>query len=789
MIEKLFSTDLPSNKWVKFKAKGYEKKACGVIFRPENPPCCGVPVGSLGTGCIDVEAAGVYGFVTVFNPFPRKPQLLQPFLGIAVNGKTFVLTTRQILDGGLFQSCTDPAADPAYWQVQLPEIKNVSAAKQITYWGHYPIADLEFDLDAPIQVGLRVWAPFIPGDLEVSNIPGAVFDIYLRNITTEPQHGTLAFTFPGPDPTESHSHQFLRKRVDEPNLHGVAVTSAANQVGYVLAFASDIVAKTGRGLNDVDTGWSEISNQLPPPAPFRGYPGASTDSSASLATYFDLDPGICRSVRILLTWFAPNWRGEGAFALQPMPTFMASGVAKAPELTYQYMYTERFQDALDAARELGLRSDELYKRLLAWQEAIFSEEKLPSWLQDALVNNLALITECGLWAAPREPVADWPGFFGLFGFSESPRGCPHVECIPCSWYGNFPLVFFFPELARSSLRGYLRDMRTDGAVRFTFGPGAHLTGFGIYDWQQTLNGFCFIDMVDRLWQRTDDLSVLHEFYDAVKAATIFTVNLNPGPDGVISMPKGDLGAEWWEHSEWYGMCTHLGGLHLAMLEIAQRMASTMNDAEFTQQCQAWLKQGQTSMEMKMWDEDVQTYLLNYEPELGKRSSTIMANQFDGQWTAKLHGLAGIFNQQRVKDALKTIQVSCVVNIGSVSFAHEPGQPLLSGYGIFPPEMIILAMTYLYEGYRKIGLEVAYNCLQNLVLIQRHPWDLPNMIRADNGNRTVGTDYYQNMILWALPAALEGIDLRDLVMAGGLVDNIIKAGNVSSRNDKKTRKHS
>ena len=49
------------------------------------------------------------------------------------------------------------------------------------YWGHYPIADVEYKSDAPVGIGVRSWSPFIPGDAKVSNTPGAVFEVHLRN--------------------------------------------------------------------------------------------------------------------------------------------------------------------------------------------------------------------------------------------------------------------------------------------------------------------------------------------------------------------------------------------------------------------------------------------------------------------------------------------------------------------------------------------------------------------------------------------------------------------------------
>ena len=91
---------------------------------------------------------------------------------------------------------------------------------------------------------------------------------------------------------------------------------------------------------------------------------------------------------------------------------------------------------------------------------------------------------------------------------------------------------------------------------------------------------------------------------------------------------------------------------------------------------------------------------------------------------------------------------------------------------------MLAMTYMYQGEKEFGLKLAQRCWQNIVCTQRLHWDQPNIFRGDKdtGERSFGSDYYQNMMLWSLPAAIQGQDLAGPCNAGGLVDRIIKAGN-------------
>jgi uncharacterized protein (DUF608 family) len=261
------------------------------------------------------------------------------------------------------------------------------------------------------------------------------------------------------------------------------------------------------------------------------------------------------------------------------------------------------------------------------------------------------------------------------------------------------------------------------------------------------------------------------------------MNLRSGPGGPISMPKIG-GMEWFEFGEWAGMAAHLGGLRLAELRMVERMAQAMGDTETISQCRAWYADGSRAMEEEMW---AGRYYLNfYEKETGKRSEDIMAYQLDGEWTARYHGLQGVFQAERVLTTLDTIRrcnMALSPEMGAVNFTQPDGSPLpvdskvavYGQYAMFTPEVVVLAMTYLYAGVREVGLELVRKFWENLCLKQGHNWDLPNMIHADSGKRVFGTDYYQNMMLWALPAAIAGQDLRASCAPEELIERMIQAG--------------
>jgi len=455
---------------VEFEAEGFSKPVCGAIYRFDQPATNGLALGGIDTGCIDLETSGLWGYCTIFNShIPRRGPLNLPFLGLSVGGNTWVLCdptqTKEYDTTDSFKP-----AEPAFTELNL---KGVSTAKEIHYWGHYPVADLEYETDAPVSVGLRTWTPFLPGDIQNSLIPGIIFEVHLRNVSDDTQQGTIAFSFPGPTESEAGTNQFTHGEITGV-FNGVTVTAA--KANYVLGVIGEEQLRLGGELGADGAAWASIADALPAAQPNQ--PGAS------VAVDFDLEPGETKVVRFLLAWHSPQWRGGG----HPSST---------EGNTFTHMYALRYTSAEEVAQLLAREHSSLLQRVLAWQQIIYTDDKIPGWLADSLINILYLITEDSLWAAANPPLPDWVrSEDGLFGMTECPRGCPQIECLPCSFYGNIPLAYFFPELALSTLRGYKGYQYPEGAPPWIFGGvtgGTPPIDFAMptRGYQLSLNGSCY----------------------------------------------------------------------------------------------------------------------------------------------------------------------------------------------------------------------------------------------------------------------------------------------------------
>ena len=789
--ERLFPTRAPSRDWVRFPSPGFKNPVTGVIYRMADPVVCGVALGGLDTGCLDLESSGLWGYSTLFNShLPRSGPMNEPALGLSVGGRTWVLCNPKATKAhfvGTLMANTLPGDDPRHIAPGPLELNGVSTPQEIHYHGHYPMADMEFETDAPVSVGMRAWSPFLPGDEVGSMMPALFMEVHLRNESGQRQSGSVAVNFPGPLPAEADTVTFQRQERVEGELRGLQVSG--RRATYVLGAIGEPRVRTGAGLGTNPEAWARIQTSLPT--------AGTNQSGGSAAVDFDLAAGEQKVVRFVASWYSPQWYGGGSWGFTKEPKDGVWGQPLGQLGTYTHMYAKHWPDAWQTAQAAAQGYDGLQQRVLGWQAEVFNDLTLPAWLREGLVNVLYLITETGLWT--QKDASFKPEFKeedGLFGMCESPRACPQIECIPCSFYGNIPVVYFFPKAALSTLRGYKNYQDAEGAPPWIFGPAVDFK-WPRRGYQVTMNPACYTEMVSRYWKTHGDSEFLKEFYPSVKKTTEFTMGMNRGPGGIIAMPDHRVSdnpngsgmspeTEWFEFLQWYGYATHPGAVKLAQLRTVAAMARAVGDVEFAEKCDRVTAEGMQFMEDKLWMKDGGYYRNFIEESTGRKSDHIFAYQLDGEWMAMFNGVPSVFPKERVKTVLRTVREKNVphTRYGAVNLVNPDGTIMPYGgfplagfyepYDFFTPELFMLSMTYIYAGEKDFGLELGRRCQQNIALEQGMTWDGANVIRGNTGERGFGNDYYQNMMMWSYPAALAGGDITGPMKGGGLVERVIQA---------------
>ncbi len=765
-----FPYSLPANEWIEFESEGFSQSVTGVIYRSASP-VRGVPLGGLGTGFMHLGTDGRLDRNTIFNSFlppsasvgmsnvtrDHVPDFSLPFLGLCLDDRVWVLGLPKLQErtGWAAITHTSMVGEP------LDQELGLAYADELHYWGHYPVADMEFETTAPVRVGVRAWTPFVLGDAESSNTPGSVFHVRIRNPSSARQRGSIVCSFPGWLEREAHCGRrgntelrgagaYVRRELDE-GLAGVEVThwEPGHELGYALGVIGDAVARTGGDLGQSEAAWSRAGHELPPTDP--------SDPGASLAVSFDLQPGESTDVQFILAWFAPFWLAR--------PSYNWAGASGWKP--YVHHYHQRFKSAGDVGEYLARNHDELLRRTLAWQQALYTTPEFPGWLSDSLVNNFHVIAQNSFWARSAEP-DHWAGDEGLFDVNESLLSCPQF-CTPCDWIGNFPVLLFFPELARRKLQALAHRQDADGQIPFSMGAGTVLDD-PYYGIQFSTDNQVFVHLVARLWQRTGDDATAREFYPAVKKAIAFLQSLDQDGDGIVDA----FGASWfYEGFPVGGAVAFVGGMWVTTLALAAEMARLVGDDDFVAECESWRERAASALE-SLWNEDAGSYLLFRDPVSGESSDVIQSDQLVGEWAACFHGVTSAFPPERVERVQDTVWRVHVAGseAGARTMMYPSGAPYEGGY-IVVYGTLTPAMLRMYHNDTEAGLDLARRMWHNLTIRQGYTWDQPTHLGPD-GKQLVGHDYYHNTMLWALPAAVLQQDLPQLSAPSGFLDRVLQA---------------
>ena len=460
---RLFDTGAPGGDWAEFEALGFSRPVAGGIYRDgkANP---GMPLGGIGTGFINVSADGTLDYMsTIFNDYLGRRRDAEQ---VHQSGKVSDLEAMgsQFLGREHIPTCCLPfvgfSIGDRTWVLTLQRIAGVESAREIHYWGHYPIADLEYEMDAPLGVGIRVWSPFLPGDAVASNTPGATMEIHLRSVTESAQTGVLAFSFHGPRQAEVGGRARFRRRLVDGVAKGVEVSTTRDgmEYSYVIAALGEQPVDVGGELAADGTAWRRMGRALPEEDAGGG--------GASVAVDFSVGPREAKIIRFVLSWYAPYWQAELApdrsSRLAPRQVSESIDWSAIPGGKYVHMYGERFASARKVAECLAGNHESLLRRVLAWQGIIYSEERLPAWLRDSLVNVFHAIPKVTFWDKSSDP-NHWCKE-GFFAPNESLLSCPQQACIACDVTGDWPMNLFFPEVIRTKLRVFKHYQQDYGLV-------------------------------------------------------------------------------------------------------------------------------------------------------------------------------------------------------------------------------------------------------------------------------------------------------------------------------------
>ena len=725
--------DAPANRSMiqTFNCSGFKRPVVGTVYPRASFRWHGVPLGGLGTGYVTWDPDGRFGQCTIFNQVPAHSQVpvlkTIPFRA-TVDGQSFELAMRSTPDG---ESGAGRYAESTgdLWDLR--------------YFGHYPIVDAQFEIKAPLAIEIRAFGPFLPGDATESNTPAIVFEVSLANTGDKPLDAEIFFTPPAPPHKATGSSAFSKGKwqgsvVRHPMVKAIPMMGQ-RPIEHELAVA----AEGGRSATDGT--------------------GLSASFSAKLA------PGASVRTRFILAWWQPYIRDAG-------------------NRGEKLKYVERFADAASVARHAMAQHETWLQRIIAWQGAIYAHEEYSPAMREALVNSCYCLCKNAHWIAKWRP-DDWYGPEGLFLVNESYTTCPISETLVCH-STHFPMLFFFPEMERTTLNAFRHFQLSTGELPFGLSPG-----FGArapnYQCQHPGTTSVYIDTICRHWLRTGDDAFLKDFYPSARAALKYMEFLDTDSDGLINEhPHALPGENWpanvgWDQWPQRGTSGYNGPMSLMACLALEKMARKVGDTETADRCLSRVERGRKRLEEILWNGEY--YRLCADPATGHKDDTCLCAQVCGTWAAAYLGLESPLPVGRVDSALKAIlRLNSNLSEYGLTLAASPkGEQVYSNLNQrcdFPRDpfpIFDFIVTAMCE-YRKVGKDGWWGTDRMLEALFRKanamPWGWPCNMHGVDGFTGHGHDYQDGLSIWILPLAMKGQDVKSGTGPGSLVHEILTATN-------------
>lgn len=589
------------------------------VYSGEHLMAISLPVGGIGTGCIQINGKAERAIWQIFNNYT---QAFVPHSFFAVRTKA--------RDG-----------QPIVRVLQTSNVGPFEAMKSLDFRGEFPFGWYDFEDDElPVKVSMETFNPLIPLNAKDSAIPCAIFNLTAKNTSDKPvevsflaaQQNAVGFTGEG----QIDGHRFsgyggnrnrLLKRKGATILH---MTSDINKntSGYgdmaLMVFEDNANATASWGtMEGLKKDWAEdgilLGELIAGPSPA----GQSIDGALNVT--FTLKPNEKHTVCFALTWHFPNVRhgtDEG--------TKYRNFYGDKPWYHQGNMYTNFFSDAMGVACCLKENIDDL-TRLTRLYHDTFYTSNLPYWLLDRISSQAAILkSKTCFWAKN--------GYFGGW------EGCNYNAG---SCFGNSSHVWqyaqlhsrLFPSIARRMREASFQYQSSEGGFPFRQ-PGGIVAIDGQFG--EILEAYReHLTSADQTW--------LNKHWTPINNAMQYAIEeWDRDEDGVLA------GDQWNTlDCNVSGNTSWLGAMYLASLGASEKMAKIQGDTDSAQRYRRILESGAKKQNQALWNGEYYIQI----PDLNKcrdYNTGCHIDQVLGQWWAKQLDLGWLYPPKRVHTAMQSL---------------------------------------------------------------------------------------------------------------------------------------
>jgi uncharacterized protein (DUF608 family) len=519
------------------------------------------PMGGMGAGMICLEGTGAISHVSVRNA----PDIFnEPFMFSALMIKG-AKNKAKVLEGPVPMRKifgVNGAGNGLGWTTYgFPKFEKCS------FTPRFPFATVRLeDKEIPVEVEIKGWSPFTPGDPDNSSMPVASLEYTFTNSGNK--EVTAVFSF--------HSVNFMKvstpgkteddEILDYPGgfiLYQPGGEGTPSREGSFAAFVKgekvvvDHCWFRSGWWDPITIAWKCIEEGTLRDTP----PQDGSSPGASLYVPITLAAGESKTIPLLLTWYVPHSEIKVGQAVAP-PAACCS--QSEPETTYSPWYSGKFANIREVSNYWKANYESLKQQSQMFSETFFSSS-LPPEVMEAIAANLTILKSPTVLRQKNGRLWSWEG-------CSDAGGCCHGSCTHV-WNYAQAIPNLFPSLERS-LRITEFNESQDSTGHQTFRAtlpialAAH-TFYAAADGQ--LGG---IMKMYREWRISGDTQWLRSMWPKVQQSMDYCIRTwDPRHKGVIEEPHHNTyDIEFWGPD---GMCTsfYLGAL-TAFIEMSREVGTS-----------------------------------------------------------------------------------------------------------------------------------------------------------------------------------------------------------------------
>lgn len=528
------------------------------------------PIGGIGAGMFCLEGTGAISHLSIrHNP----EMFYEPAMFAAIS----------IKDGGA-RVLEGPVPDWKKFGQRDAGLGGTGGAtwglprfKEAVMKVRFPFADISLqDPTMPVQVAIKGWSPFIPGDEDHASMPVGALEYHFTNTGDKTEEFIFSY----------HARNFMRQA---DTLHTIkampngfvlvqnAPEDAAEKQGHFAIYTTEtntIVDHCwfrGGWFDPLTMVWNTLKD-----GQTRNTPPVEKDApGGSLFVPFHLKPGEKKVIRLLMAWYVPDSKLR-----------IGEAVSEAPDSFGKYYkpwYSSRFKDVAAVSDYWKDNYADLYKKTALFT-ATFYKSTLPPEVLEAVAANLTILKSATV-------MRQYDGRFWCWEGSGDNWGSCHGTCTHV-WNYAQAVPHLFPALERSLRHTeFSENQNTEGHQGFRANiPISPL----VHNFHSAADGqLGGIMKVYREWRISGDNEWLKQLYPRVKVSMDYCIRTwDPRRKGLIEEPHHNTyDIEFWGAT---GMCT---SFYLGALQAFSLMGSFLgnNVTEYTDLYQKGKHQLETTL--------------------------------------------------------------------------------------------------------------------------------------------------------------------------------------------------